>query len=378
MMDLLKEDIDRLFSYNTKMQVNIRDKKLGITNYILMLGIVLYIVVYVFVIEEGYLAYEQARGIAAAAVSGDVVAMSSGSTDLRYFSADQLVYPPLENGNVFVTTKLDIYKQTRKVCDDVTMPCTQVEHCSKGVGAECSKDGFCHEPSWCSDGPPESFALDTGHFQVWIKTAIQFYQLDKTKIFGSVAVGSTPILWPSDDANTFLVRDLLQLCTPPVRFEEVRELGAAIEMQFVYNCKVNGEAKDCKPELIARRIDAQLDEDHIGYTFAYPEYLSDTERILYDVRGIRFYLRTVGTSSKPDMSVVIMMFSTGIALLGFAPVVTDYMLGSCFKNSKKYAARKFEISEDFSELPSKGAKKTDAAGLCGGVEESEAEEESDY
>ena len=34
------------------------------------------------------------------------------------------------------------------------------------------------------------------------------------------------------------VADLLQLCDPPVRFEEVRELGAAIEVQFVYDCKV--------------------------------------------------------------------------------------------------------------------------------------------
>ena len=46
-------------------------------------------------------------------------------------------------------------------------------------------------------------------------------------------------------------------------------------------------------------------------------------------------MRTVGTSSQPDLTVVIMMFSTGVALLGFAPVITDYMLENCFKNSKR-------------------------------------------
>jgi hypothetical protein len=97
-MDLLKEDIDRLLSYNTKMQVNIRDRKLGITNYFLTFAIIMYIVIYVFGIREGYLMYEQSRGIATTAVTGDLLAMSSGSTDLRYFSADELVYPRSRTG----------------------------------------------------------------------------------------------------------------------------------------------------------------------------------------------------------------------------------------------------------------------------------------
>ena len=162
-MDLLKEDLDRLLSYNTKMEVKIQDKKLGLTEIFLKLGIIAYIVVYVFGIEEGYLAYEQARGVATTQVSGDVLAISSGSTEKRYFSADELVYPPLENGNIFLTTKLDVYRQTRKVCEDVAMPCTEVGHCSKNVNAECTENGFCKEPSWCSDGPPAVYALDVGH-----------------------------------------------------------------------------------------------------------------------------------------------------------------------------------------------------------------------
>jgi hypothetical protein len=381
MMDLLKEDLDRLLSYNTKMEVKIQDKKLGLTEIFLKLGIIAYIVVYVFGIEEGYLAYEQARGVATTQVSGDVLAISSGSTEKRYFSADELVYPPLENGNIFLTTKLDVYRQTRKVCEDVAMPCTEVGHCSKNVNAECTENGFCKEPSWCSDGPPQVYALDVGHFQIWVKSAIQFYQLDKingeSKIFGAVDQPQ-PTLWPNEGFNTFLVADLLQLCDPPVRFEEVRELGAAIEVQFVYDCKVNGKPEDCPSKIVARRIDAQLDEDHIGFNFAYPEYTSPTTRRLNDVRGLRFYLRTTGTGSQPDVTVAVMMISTGIALLGFAPALTDYFLERCFKNSQKYRARKFEISEDFSDLPPPKSKAA-AAGLCGAAEpESEEEEEDEF
>jgi len=376
-MDLLKEDVDRLLSYNTKMQVNIQDKKLGITNILLQLLIVGYIVVYVFMVKEGYLKYEQARGIATTQVTGDLLAISSGSTEKRYFSADELVYPPLENGNVFVTTKLTVWQQTRRVCEDKTMPCTEVGHCSKNVDAACTEDGFCKEPSWCDDAPGAVYSLDTGGFQIWVKSAIQFYQLDPSKIFGAVD-DPKPVLWPNEGFNTFAVKDLLGLCDPPVRFEEVRELGAAIEVQFVYDCSVSGDPAECPVKIVARRIDAQLDENHIGFNFAYPEYTSPTTRRLNDVRGIRFYIRTVGTGKQPDVTVAVLMVSTGIALLGFAPVITDYMLERCFKNSQKYRARKFEISEDFSEieLPKKAG--AAASGMCGNVEESEDEEEDEF
>ena len=52
------------------------------------------------------------------------------------------------------------------------------------------------------------YALDVGHFQIWVKSAIQFYQLDKingeSKIFGAVDQPQ-PILWPNEGFNTFLV-----------------------------------------------------------------------------------------------------------------------------------------------------------------------------
>lgn len=364
MMDLLKEDVDRLLSYNTKRQVNILDRWLGLTNIFLQLSIVSYIVIYVFLIKKGYLEYEQAFGVATTSVSGDVLGMSAGSTEYRYFSADELVYPPLENGNVFITTKLDIYEQTRRVCEDVTMPCYSDDDCSVVVGGKCTENGLCEEPSWCSDGQPESFSLDTGLFQVWIRSGIQFMH-DRDKIFGA-AKHRKPILYDPEDKgtgfNTFTVRDLLQFCDPPVRFEEVSELGAAIEVQIGYHCNVNAPVEDCHEEIHARRVDALFDENNIGFTFAYPEYTSATTRRLHDLRGIRLYVRTVGTGYFTSIPVTVMMLSTGIALLGFAPVLTDKIMLSFFPRKEKYAARKYEKSPDFSELPDKPG----GGGCCGG------------
>merc|ERR1719253_358314 len=264
--------------------------------------------------RSGYLLYEQARGIASTSVYGDVLATASGQTVARYFSADDLVYPPLENGNIFIATKLEIQGQKRGNCEDETMVCESVEDCSippKGASwkPECSPTGFCKEPSWCAEGTSEKYSLDVGHFQVWIRTAIQFYKLNlmlpekERQTFGSRALYPTPKLYGGPggegdiaDYNTFLVTDLLNMCSPPVRIEEVSELGAAVELQFQYDCNVEDVPAKCPPQILARRIDAVLDQDHIGYAFSYPLYdeADPDKRQLYSVRGLRFYIRTSG------------------------------------------------------------------------------------
>ena len=87
MLDFLKEDVDRLLSYKTKQQVNILDRWLGFANVGLQLAIVSYIVGYVFVIDEGYLEYEQARGVTTTHVNkqGDVVVPSSAKVVWTFF-----------------------------------------------------------------------------------------------------------------------------------------------------------------------------------------------------------------------------------------------------------------------------------------------------
>jgi len=121
-----------------------------------------------------------------------------------------------------------------------------------------------------------------------------------------------------------------------------------------------------------------MDEDNIGFTFSYPEYYNgdkaevannlekatnqtgivfmalpfgvETHRTINRSSGIRFYFRTVGVGHEISITAIIFKISTGIALLGFAPILTDYLMLNCFKLSRKYYARKYEISQDFSDF----------------------------
>lgn len=331
------------------------DRLLGITNYGIMLVIMTYIIGYVFIYDEGYLKTESSYGLAVTAVSGDVVADARiGDGGGQYFAPEDIAYPGLENGNVFITTKIVSQKQQRGVCEDQTMRCHSTEDCSKDVGAECTSNRFCKEPSWCDVDGQQVYKLATDTAQMWVKSGIQYSQ----KLTGGKAPKfysnemQKPILYPAPNFNTFTVRDILRICDPPVMFEEVSELGAAIEVQFIWNCQVDG-VRPCEPILKARRIDPLFDSQHIGFSFSHPEYgVGDQDpdtRTKFTRSGIRFYFRTVGTGKAVDPGEIIFKLSTGGALIGFAPIIADVIMLNCFKLSQKYRARKYEVTEDIGD-----------------------------
>lgn len=161
------EDNDKAFSYYTKQQVNIIDKRLGILYYFLIATIVLYIVIYMFIIEEGYLELEQAKGSIATHISGEVFAISSGKPKRRYFSSEEIAFPGLENGNIFIATRYKTSLQKQEKCEDRSISCLTDADCTAGLNGTCTKDGYCSELSWCNqEEKNEVYALDTGLFQM--------------------------------------------------------------------------------------------------------------------------------------------------------------------------------------------------------------------
>lgn len=356
-MELVSEDPDRLFSYSTKQEVNVQDRYLGFTQAFLQLGIVTYIVVGIFIYSKGYLEYEQAKGAVATHVKGDVVAVSTGKPGIRYFSAEEISYPGLENGNVFVATRQKVIRQRRGVCEDRSVPCHIDDDCTPGAAGRCAESGFCVEPSWCQlEATPESYELEVSEQLIWVKSSIQFLNLAPAKVYSTEHHHP----YPQRGFNLFSVRELLSMSEPaPIRYEEIKALGAAVEVQIIWNCNVNQDL--CMPEVKVRRVDTLLDPLHIGFSFAYPEYVSETERVLNELRGVRFCFRTVGTGRKVSLMGVITKASTSGALLGLAPIFADFLMLKVFSLKKKYFARKYDVSPDFSDYMDKLQKSQDEA-----------------
>lgn len=356
-------DWDKALCYDTRQLVRIRDRNLGLVLIFWQSLICLYILFGVFVFGEGYLSYDQTMGGVAAHVKGDVVAIGSNG-DYRYYSAEEITHLGLENGNIFVATRETVQKQKRGTCEDRSMPCKTSADCSKALGGTCLPSGYCEEPSWCPEGKPDHYDIDTKEVQVWIKSFVHFSLLDrnskKDPFSGIINKRPSPFIFstsqhnatdPVPGFNLFTVDQLLRECKPiPVRYEEVAELGAVIEVVLAWNCEVWRNETECKPEMKARRLDVIFDPEHIGFTFKWAEPISDTERVLHEMKGVRIFIRTVGKGSMFDANATILKFATTTSLLCLAPIISDVIMLEFQQNKERYRARKLVLSPEFGSI----------------------------
>lgn len=331
------KDPDKFFAYETKKVVRIHDRALAAMYFFAQIVVWALIVFGIFYLGQAHREFEGARGYTVYTVEGDVVAVSSGKSGSRYMSAEELTYPGLENGNVFVATRLEVVKQTRSTCKDYSRPCDKDSDCAVEHGGTCPELDYCVEPAWCDSEERELYQLEVSNLKIWLKSTIQFRKLAASQHY------STESYEPGKKAgyNYFSVREILDRCS--VRYEEISELGAAIEVQVQWNCKV--EIHSCGVELRAKRLDHAFNKINIGYSFKYAEYISETERILQEVRGIRIFLRTYGIGSSLSMSGAILKGSTISALFYLATIFVDFIMLNCMKRRHRYKALKYVDSD---------------------------------
>jgi hypothetical protein len=328
--------------------VRIPDKAIGLANNFVALVIIVFFVWYVLIVDQGYYEYEPGKGATVTHPIGEVLAAGGTGKQSRYFSVDEITHPGLENGNVMVATQVEIEKQNRGTCTDPKMSCSSAADCSPGVGATCEA-GLCKEPSWCVDGkdPGSKYDLETGTVGVWVKSSIQFVRLAPDRLFTSQM--SKPIPYPAEGANVYTIDNLLKLCQPPLRFAEVKEAGAVLAVEFVWDCDVDQVGCD-RPHVQVRRIDSSFGRDHAGFSFEYPIYSGPDTRELHKVKGIRLFLHTVGTGKRVSFYAIVLKCSMALALLGLAPLFADLVMLHCLGDrSDSYFARKYDMTEDFGE-----------------------------
>lgn len=345
---VLKADFDELFSYCTRQQVQVRDIRLGVLEKLFQACVMLYIVVGVFFLGESYYEVDVTPGMISASVRGGGVGINQGGRGTsRYFSDLDMTGPAIENGPLFLTTKVGIHQQVRGVCEDVEKPCQSAADCSGNAGATCSKDGFCVEPSWCPASDAfEVYKVPLDDVRIWVKSAVSFNSLDP-KVY--VNKFDAPIPFPQPKFNTFSVKDILVMCDPPVHFAEISELGTAIELQFSWNCIV-GNPLPCEPKVQAKRIDTRLDSDSIGFSYKVVTPMGEDTREIQERHGIRLYFKTVGLGAKVSISEIIKNFSMGLSLMNLVPMITDFIMLQICANKNKYSARKHLQSPNLSEI----------------------------
>eukprot|EP00742_Colponemidia_sp_Colp-10_P002536 GILJ01002710.1.p1 GENE.GILJ01002710.1~~GILJ01002710.1.p1 ORF type:complete len:385 (-),score=55.23 GILJ01002710.1:152-1306(-) len=352
LQDLFDEDIDSVLGFRTKKLVSIKDRRLGFIHRGVQFAVVLYIIVYVVFINKGYLKTELQTGSVITAVEGETITRENNA--LKYWDSTEAAYPPLEPGGVFIATKVLLTKQqTRGVCADPAMPCTDSSQCTRGLG-QC-KNKVCMETQWCPAEDPtdqivtETFPLTgTADFLIWFKGSIKF--MDSETQF-STMVDRDPVIWPDDGANTYSVADLMEIAG--TTFEAVKDSGAIFDVLLYWSCNLDLSSR-CSPSLVVTRVDASSTNPRgSGFSYRRAVYYGsgDSEsRDLYKMTGIRFLVRSTGVGYRISMEAVMLQLSSAMSLLTVAQVVADFMMLYILPERKRYAAKKYDQTKDFSDM----------------------------
>jgi len=354
-------DLDTLFAYRSIKVVKILDRRLGFVYYGIQALIVLYIVVYVFAINEGYLARELALGQVHVKVMGATYAKVDGVN--IPFDAVDLRQPAIESGAVFIITKVEMVSQRRGVCGNSEYQCAVDSDCPviEGISSKQCVDGLCVLKGWCPALDPSAdetvvLAMERPEdIVLWFRSAISFPTLKPNTTFSSMN-HEQPIF--SDDpgrTDAWTLKEILNMVEAPLG--AVKTDGAMMNVRFDYQCDLDTGEGCLSPQPTVQR----LDEGKVrGFSVYQPEYVYDqhldpekTARVLSKYTGVRILVTSKGIGKEVSVLQSVLQFSSGLALLSVAKTATDFLMLHMLPEKDHYRRYKEELTPDFSDLRDK-------------------------
>eukprot|EP01012_Entosiphon_sulcatum_P020298 TRINITY_DN25273_c0_g1_i2.p1 TRINITY_DN25273_c0_g1~~TRINITY_DN25273_c0_g1_i2.p1 ORF type:complete len:377 (+),score=80.61 TRINITY_DN25273_c0_g1_i2:1195-2325(+) len=374
-------DWDSLLAYQTVKVVRIKDRRLGFLYYFLIFSILVYIGVFVFGLNRGYLEVQYTTGTVATKVKGTAVSVD---TDESYFDEADLVVPALEAQAIFLITRVQhTASQERGWClPEVAYrkQCTNDSACvSKNFPrpGKCNAENLCEFYQWCPDEEDDETVpsnttvtrLDgVTAATMWFKASIRFDQLgDKDEdIFFSTIQQSTPVD-PSQDparANLYSLQQLIDKLPESSRKNTTSMLtyGAILGVTLRWQCDITRHQWDIAYDV--RRFDNPQLTDGFNYRTAsyYTDINGVPRRDLWKYYGIRLFVESVGQGTRVSVVQIVLNIASGLALVGIATLVTDLLMLSVGNQKDAYRQSKVEETEvlyqtqDYHVMPDSPAK----------------------
>eukprot|EP01114_Cavostelium_apophysatum_P019518 TRINITY_DN6315_c0_g1_i1.p1 TRINITY_DN6315_c0_g1~~TRINITY_DN6315_c0_g1_i1.p1 ORF type:complete len:408 (-),score=56.90 TRINITY_DN6315_c0_g1_i1:51-1274(-) len=359
-----REFFRQLLYYHTAKVVQIRSKPLALLYYGIVALILFYVGFWAIYKNKGYQQFDQFVGDTSVKVKGNAY-MNDSNGSITIWDAQDVVYPPKEANALFVTTNYQYTPlQTRSICtgDD-----NETESCSTGcpplastlngvTNGTCNVTAnYCYIYSWCPleqwipSGIPDNVLTGVDKFSVFIRFTVKSPHYGN--VFDNANGTKVTHLW-----NQFYISDMLKAAG--TSFKSVAADGAAFAVIAQFDCNLDWPYKNrqCVPELSFVRIDSskesQLSSLAPGYNFrySYHYYLPEGAdpdnfqeyRDLYKVYGLRFIFLVGGKAGKFNVVPLFINIGSGLALLGVATVVADFISLYVLPGRKFYRTVKYE------------------------------------
>lgn len=350
-----------VFAYSTVKIVQIHDWRVGLLHRLIQLFIFGYVIGYVIIWNENFLAKEATYGTISTKVLGSSLGYNQFGEE-KYADAADLIVPSSEPNALFITTKYSTtQEQTVGWCSPPKVKSCQFDQdCFKVNSTNQLKykctNNKCTYFQWCpeenEDNQPNNITeivslMNVNNFTIWIKSQIRFPVLSK-EVFSTIRE-KIPVFYSKDlkRGNLFTVDEILKLTNlENTTYNEIRNRGAIIKFTVRWRCNLdrvdpNDPRESCFITYNAIRVDNSLIND--GYNFrSVSTYKTNgvNYRDLTKYYGIRIFFEVSGEGYRISVIDIILQLSSGLALLVLATLVCDILIQYCFPSKDKYSAAK--------------------------------------
>lgn len=334
--------------------MRVRDIRLGILHYAVILVIFAYVGLYVLWWKQGYYQSATAVGEVAAKVKGDAYSHDESTGKLIPWSSEDLVQPSSERSAAFLATNvISTNNQTRGYCPIPTANCTASANCTLDLPLDpgICLGGLCMSYQWC---PAENISLagvvgtpttnadifGVERLTIWMKATMSFPSLDPLRNYSTVNT-NTPISDPNDEnRNLFSLGDLLAMTG--TTYADIQERGCILLVTLSWECFLNSQTV-CSPRVTAARLDNPRVSS--GFNFRMPSYYRDDtgelHRDLWKYTGVRIFFVSSGVGYIFSVPTMVLQLSSGLAMMTIASVVTDFVMEYIMPQRFRYRKYKF-------------------------------------
>uniref|UniRef100_A0A8C2FZZ0 P2X purinoceptor n=1 Tax=Cyprinus carpio TaxID=7962 RepID=A0A8C2FZZ0_CYPCA len=352
-----------LLDYKTEKFVIAKNKKVGVLFRLFQLGVIGYLIGWVFLWKKGYQETEEAIQSSVITKLKGVDLTNSSQFGLQLWGAEDYVIPPQGERIFFVVTNYIVTPNQRLgYCPEVRdRGCWTMHFIVVYSGVKtgrCINDtGTCEIHAWCpvehGQAPSEPLLSKAENFTIFVKNFIKFPKFSFSKSNVLPTANKTYLKTCRYDKDhhpycpIFLVRDVINWTG--YSFQDLAKKGGSVGVGIEWNCDLDKDESQCNPEYSFTRLDSSINSQNSvtsGYNFRFARYYNDaagqTYRNLFKVYGIWFDILVNGKAGRFSIIPTVINIGSGLALMGAGVFVCDMILLYMMSKSSFYRETKFE------------------------------------
>ncbi|XP_041657685.1 P2X purinoceptor 1 isoform X4 [Cheilinus undulatus] len=370
---------DFFFEYETPRQVLVRNRRVGVVCRLIQLGVLAYIIGWVFIYEKGYQSTDTAVSSVFTKMKG--VGYTNDKGRERVWDVADYVFPPQGDSSFVVMTNYIITEgQSMSKCPELPGKhnCKTNAECEGGsykrtghgqmTGVCVNTTGTCEVLAWCpveddQTIPDPPLLMSAENYTLFIKNSVTFplFGVTRSNLVEGIDAGYiSNCLHDPEKAPLcpiFKLGDIVKLSG--FNFETIARVGGAIGIVVDWTCNFDVDVRHCKPKynfhgLYGNPTETDKARASVGYNFRFARhYLEDKieKRTLLKVFGIRIDIIVQSLARKFDIIPTLTAIGSGVGIFGVATVVCDLVLLYLLPKREFYKNMKFKYTDTHIQDP---------------------------